>query len=137
MDYRIRAKLTKNWYGALDLADMTADVYYFEGNDELLESVPFKYEVCQTCRGTGFYTDPNVDSHGITQDEWEHWSSDEQENYFNGAYDTPCATCDSNCVVPIVDPSRATQTQIDLVEKVIAINTEYAVQAYNEAKYGY
>lgn len=137
MDYRIKARLTKSWYGSLDLTDMTAKVYYYEGDDELMESVPFKFEVCPTCNGTGFYTNPDVDSDGITESEWEHWSSDEREDYFRGAYDEPCSHCNGNCVVPTVDQNRATQEQIDLVHKVIQINTDYAVERYNELKYGY
>jgi hypothetical protein len=138
MDIRIKATLTKKWYGALDLSDMTANVYYWEGDEEIMESVPFMFEVCSTCKGTGFYTNPNIDSNGITEDEFnEEWSFEEQQDYINGKYDMPCATCDGQCVIPVVDPNRGTQSQIDLVEKVNQMHTDYAAERYNELKYGY
>ena len=138
MDHRIIATYTKNWYSRLDMGKMLADVFYYEDQDELIEQVPFKMEVCPTCNGTGFYVNPNIDSNGITQDEWNYeWAHDEKEAYISGEYDAPCATCNGNCVVPVVDQNRATQEQIALVEKVIAIHTEYAVERANEIKYGY
>ena len=138
MDHRIRASLTSKWWGSLDLGKMKATIRHFEGDNEVFTEIPFKYEVCPTCKGTGVYVNPSIDSNGITEDEWDaDWSEESKEDYINGMYDKPCDACDSENVIPIVDESRATQQEVNIYNSVINQKTEYAEELYLELKYGY
>lgn len=51
-----------------------------------------KWMICPICRGEGHYVNPNIDSNGITREDFDE-DPDFQENYMSGAYDVTCATC--------------------------------------------
>lgn len=62
---------------------------------------PAKKIVCPSCDGDGTMVNPNVDSHGISQDEFDR-DPDFKESYFRGDYDVKCDTCKGEKIV--LDP---------------------------------
>jgi hypothetical protein len=77
---------------------------------ELLLTFPAKFEVCHRCEGRGKYVNPNVDGHGIPQEEFDN-DPDFREDYFAGVYDVQCSVCQGLRVVPVFDEDRATARQ--------------------------
>ena len=62
--------------------------------------LPFRWEVCGTCRGKGRHVNPAIDAdHGITPEEFAE-DPDFAEDYFSGVYDVPCSECGGRRVVP-------------------------------------
>lgn len=138
MDYRVRAALTAKWYDQLDENNSTATVLiYDDSGEEMLITVPFYYNRCDTCDGSGSYVNPSIDSGGITQDDWDDWSHEEQDYYFSGGYDICCATCSGSGEVPEPDTEKATPEQMKLVEAKIKENYLYALEREREIRYGY
>lgn len=56
------------------------------------------YDVCGTCNGKGRYVNPNIDSHGISREEFDE-DPDFEEGYFRGDYDVTCVECSGLRVV--------------------------------------
>lgn len=97
----------------LDNIDTTkVDMTQFNSNDEDSDgnviSVPYEFparkEICHRCDGEGQHTNPNIDGHGITAEEWHNeWDEDEREGYMNGRYDVVCEECRGNKIVMVID----------------------------------
>jgi len=51
-----------------------------------------KWMICPTCKGEGCYVNPNIDSNGISGEDFAD-DPDFAEDYLSGAYDVQCATC--------------------------------------------
>lgn len=72
----------------------------FEEEHEL----PACWEICDRCKGEGTHTNPNIDGHGITMEEWHgpDWDDESREMYMSGGYDVACeAGCsDGKVLVP-------------------------------------
>lgn len=66
-------------------------------DDEGVENevqLPAHWVICSRCDGDGKHTNPSIDGHGITSEEWAHdWTDEEREGYLGGAYDVVCAEC--------------------------------------------
>ena len=107
MDYRDRANIMPKWYKSLDERNMMATVEYYSENsdEEIEEQVPFIYEVCDVCNGTGSHVNPSIDSHGLTHEDFEE-DPDFFEDYMNGEYNVTCYKCNGNRVVPIINKSK-------------------------------
>ena len=94
---------------------------------------PTKFEVCPTCDGKGTHVNPNIDSNGITSDEWANdWSPEDQETYLSGGYDVPCYECDGKRVVPEVDEDKCDD---GLKAKLELWNKQLSEQAQCDAEY--
>jgi hypothetical protein len=75
-----------------------------EDGEPVEHELPTIYEVCGRCRGEGKHTNPSIDGHGISEEEWERdWSYEEREDYMNGVYDVQCYECNGLRVVAAVD----------------------------------
>jgi hypothetical protein len=76
-----------------------------EGDEEVEVKLPAKFEVCGMCRGKGTHVNPNIDGHGISEEEWNgpDWDQEEQEAYLSGRYDVQCYECHGMRVVKVVD----------------------------------
>jgi hypothetical protein len=81
-----------------------------EGEEEVHE-LPAKFEVCSLCNGKGTHVNPSIDCNGITASEWGQWSSEEQEDYRNGAYDVSCHQCEGLRVVPSIDENKLSKDE--------------------------
>jgi hypothetical protein len=79
-------------------------------DDETAEyeaELPFNFEVCDRCSGKGTHTNPNIDGHGISSEEWANeWDDESREMYMSGGYDVLCELCHGERVMPVVDESR-------------------------------
>ena len=138
MDIRILSSLIEKWHVRLDEKTWLATTIVYDDNgEEKEEQIPFKYTICNTCNGTGYYVNPNIDSHGITQEEGsEEWGDSDRQNYLEGLYDVPCRNCDGQRVVAIIDKTRATEKQINLVNEKIQEEHDYARLVESERRFG-
>ena len=64
--------------------------------------LPWRYEVCPLCQGRGRHTNPAIDAHGISPEEFAA-DPDFAADYFGGVYDVTCYECKGHNVVPVVD----------------------------------
>lgn len=85
-----------------------------EEEEDIEEEAPAEFAVCDVCEGKGTHVDPNIDSHGISPEEFDD-DPDFRESYFSGMYDVTCYGCNGNRVVPVVYEGRC---QPDLLKKV-------------------
>lgn len=51
-----------------------------------------KWIICPACKGEGRCVNPNIDSNGLTRDDFAE-DPDFAEDYLSGAYDVTCAAC--------------------------------------------
>jgi hypothetical protein len=72
--------------------------------------------VCPRCRGNGKIVNPNVDGHGITQEEFDE-DPDFKDNYFSGVYDITCPQCKGRNVVDELDQENNPKWLLDIVEQ--------------------
>jgi len=81
--------------------------FTFENDEgeEITVQLPGRFEVCDRCDGHGTHTNPNIDGHGITEDEWNgpDWDDESRETYLSGGYDVTCEECHGERVVLVVD----------------------------------
>jgi hypothetical protein len=63
--------------------------------------------VCPVCRGEGKTVNPDIDSHGLTFEDFAE-DPDFAESYRQGVYDITCRGCDG---LRVVEPSRIDELQ--------------------------
>lgn len=63
--------------------------YTDDDGDEVEFEVPWRWEICSRCRGHGKHVNPNIDGHGLSQEDFEE-DPDFRESYFAGVYDVAC-----------------------------------------------
>lgn len=115
MDRRDMMRAMGHWWVRLDEKRMVAFVVGEDGETEA--EIPVAFEVCGTCDGQGRHTNPAIDAHGISEEEWDHeWSPDERELYMGGGYDVQCTECGGKRVVPVPTEARMTDEQKDALE---------------------
>jgi len=93
------------------------------GTDEdfIETTLSAKYEICTRCRGKGSHTNPSIDGHGISADEWNGpgWDDESRDMYLSGGYNVGCeAACDNGKVL-IIDLAALTTDQTKLVEEYL------------------
>lgn len=77
-----------------------------DDDDEVLERLPTRMEVCPRCHGRGSHVNPSIDGNGISADD-ECWQDDDfREMYFGGGYDVTCERCQGRNVVEVLDEDR-------------------------------
>lgn len=69
---------------------------------EIPYELPAKFGVCSTCDGEGKHVNPDIDSQGISPQEFAE-DPDFEEAYFGGFYDVVCFECQGNRVTPQVE----------------------------------
>jgi hypothetical protein len=128
MDSRYLAANTNRWYIGIDEKRMmvTVEIETDDGDEEI--EVPFEWEVCPTCNGKGTHVDPDIDSHGISSDEFAD-DPDFEKAYFKGRYDVSCYECNSKRVIPVTKDER--------VLEHIKNEQNYAYESMQERKMGY
>lgn len=105
-----------------------------DGSYEEIE-LPTKMEVCPVCDGHGKHTNPGIDAHGISAQEFAE-DPDFAEEYFSGTYDVTCYECHGRNVVPVVDESRMTKDQITAWYKQLDEQDYYAREREAEMRMG-
>lgn len=91
--------------------------------------VPFTYEVCNLCDGTGSVVNPSIDCYGLTASDFEE-DPGFSEEYMAGHYDISCPTCQGLRVVPRPEFSGPVQALIKEWE-------DDAREAAQQAAWGY
>lgn len=109
MDRRDTIRIMGHWWHRLDEGRMIAFIYGEDNETEF--EIPIKFEMCGTCGGKGKHVNPSIDAHGITEDEWGQWDSEEQELYMSGGYDIECNECQGKRVIPVPVVTRLTDEQ--------------------------
>ena len=66
------------------------------------KEVQSKRIVCERCEGEGSHVNPNIDGHGLTQEDLER-DPEFKQNYLSGAYDIECKDCKGDRVVDVID----------------------------------
>ncbi len=107
-------------------------VGFTAAGDEVEYSLPAKFEVCTRCEGAGTHTNPSIDGHGISPEEFAE-DPDFEESYFRGDYDVTCSVCDGARVVARPDFSRWTFAQKRAYVKHLHSEREWARDDASEA----
>ena len=82
--------------------------------DEVKVELPSKWAICSRCDGHAKHVNPNVDGHGISQEEFDE-DPDFRENYFSGVYDIGClARCQDGKVV-VADEEAMNKEQLTIL----------------------
>jgi hypothetical protein len=85
-----------------------------------------KYIVCPVCRGEGTTVNPDIDSNGLTRDDFDN-DPDFAEDYLSGVYDIQCRACDGQRVVT---RGRITELRENAAERRLAAMEDGNVEAY-------
>jgi len=93
VDIRYQAS-SQRWWSWHDGHTARAD--NINGSNEI---IPIKMVVCTTCDGRGNYVNPNIDSHGLSQDDFDQ-DPEFFEHYHSGTYDIRCEHCQGQNVIP-------------------------------------
>lgn len=121
MDFRDKLELYGTNYPKheLDEKRMLITFEIDDGEDEpKVYTLKCQYEVCEYCEGRGKYVNPAIDSHGITQEEFDDDPGFE-EDYFSGRYDVVCKGCRGKRVRPepiLLDGDEASKAWKDWIE---------------------
>ena len=101
MDIRERAA-SQRWWSWHNGREAEMDDYT-KGEDEdgepIQVQIPIEMQVCPTCDGRGCYVNPSIDSHGLSQEDFDS-EPGFYENYRSGVYDIRCEHCQGENVIP-------------------------------------
>jgi hypothetical protein len=107
-----------------------------DDEDEVLVEFPLKYEACPTCQGRGKHTNPSIDSHGLSAEDFAE-DPDFLQDYFSGVYDVACYECGGRTTVAVVDEARANPEQLALWHAQEQWDREYEAECAAERRFGY
>ena len=134
-DRRVQAANTPSWFSSFDESTMTAEVEVEDENGEMyLETLPVKFEVCDTCDGRGSHVNPSIDSGGLTSDDF-YDDPDFEEDYHSGRYDVTCYSCGGKRVLPVINHSYLNEAQkkaVEYIEDCARYEAEYQAQCRME-----
>lgn len=99
--------------------------------------IPFTWSVCDTCDGKGKYVNPDIDSQGLSREDFDD-DPTFKEDYFAGFYDIQCAACKGKRMQPEPTPQTAPQKAfLEQWYKARDEEMDYATQCRREAEMGY
>lgn len=78
-------------------------------------SLPTSWEICPTCNGDGKHVNPDIDSNGLTREDFDQ-DPDFAESYFSGMYDVTCYECRGRSSVRVVDTDMLKHTDPEMLE---------------------
>lgn len=90
--------------------------------------LPAEWVICNRCRGNGTHVNPSIDSHGITQEEFDE-DPDFEEAYFDGSYDIACEERCRDGKVLVIARERLTPAQKQLVDRYDEVQADNASDA--------
>jgi hypothetical protein len=118
---------------------MTAEVtVYGDDDEEVVEALPVKFEVCGLCDGTGSHVNPSIDSGGLSSDDF-YDDPDFADDYGSGRYDVTCYECGGKRVTPEIDTGRLNARQKEVLEELgqrAQDDAEYEALVASEIRYG-
>lgn len=74
------------------------DADFGDGSNVRDVQIPTHYEMCDVCQGKGHHVNPDIDRHGISEEEF-YDDPDFREEYMSGTYDVTCRWCRGEKVV--------------------------------------
>ena len=80
--------------------NMTAP-FILDENGKRIELLGVR-EICGRCNGDGTHVHPDVDGHGLTDEDFDD-DPDFRGDYFSGKYDVTCSECKGNKIVLGID----------------------------------
>lgn len=111
----------------------------FEIEDDDIEpgvySLRLKWEVCPTCDGRGKHTNPSIDAHGITEDEFAE-DPGFKEEYMRGAYDVMCYECKGRTTTLCIDEEHSTKEAVARANQWFTDETDYRSECAMERRMG-
>ncbi len=139
-DHRVQA-LSRNDLLQHDSRTMTATwTHEDEDGNEIVDTFPTKYKVCDTCDGRGKHTDPNIDASGICAGDefWEDDRDDEtgESRYQRGDYDVSCYGCGGLRVMAVIDEESCDETLLKAYQEALKEEADYRQECRMEREYG-
>ncbi len=136
-DPRTRAQYKSKWFSTVDLKAMIATVIIYDADNDIEEevTVPWKYEVCPTCKGKGKHVNPAIDCCGLTEDDFGA-DPDLYEAYQSSLYDVSCYGCEGKRVVPVLDRDKTDPQIVKLLDKREAEECAYEMMCASERAMG-
>lgn len=108
---------------------------------EMPAVVPAKYEVCESCEGSGTTTAHiEPEGGGFTSSEWHEMEAgdpDFAEDYFSGKYDRPCEECKGARVVLTPIEEEADPAVMAALWEQVKAETAYQAEVAHQRRYGY
>ncbi len=95
----------------------------------------YKFDVCPVCEGKGTHVNPNIDSGGLTADDF-YDDPDFRENYFSGHYDQTCNRCQGKRVVPVIDEARCSEEDLASYNEMLDDDAAYDAERLAEIRAG-
>jgi hypothetical protein len=118
-DERVRAGMRISPFENADEASMTGKILVTDDDGSEVEmEIPLKFEVCDTCQGTGEHVNPSIDCDGLTCEDFDD-DPDFAESYCSGAYNVTCYGCGGKRVQMDVDLARCSPEQKKVMEEMI------------------
>ena len=117
----------------------TTLLFTYEDDDgnEVEVHVPFKWEICDRCRGDSTHVNPSIDGNGITASEWEEeWDDESREMYMSGGYDVACHDCGGSSKVKEPDESVLTEDERRRWDKHCEDEMHYRMMCEAERRMG-
>jgi hypothetical protein len=91
--------------------------------------MPAKYQVCPVCDGEGKTVNPDIDSHGLTREDFDE-DPDFAEDYRSGLYDITCRACSGQRVVT---QERLRELEQNAEDRRLAAREDGNFEAYSSA----
>jgi hypothetical protein len=106
-----------------------------ESGRVLLDGIPARWRVCDTCNGRGKHANPDIDAHGLTSEDFDE-DPDFADDYFRGAYDVPCYGCGGRTTVLVPDGDSMTQAQRDELRRRLQEEAAHYAEVLAERRMG-
>lgn len=97
--------------------------------------IPLKNALCWRCRGEGKHTNPAIDGHGISPEEFAE-DPDFEEGYFSGRYDIRCEECHGEKIIKVPDWDRIPKRHQFLLEHDAQEEADYRALCEAERRMG-
>ena len=105
-----------------------------ETGDEL-RLYDLKWEVCNRCNGEGSHTNPNIDGHGISPQEF-YDDPEFERDYFAGVYDVPCYECKGKRVTKEINRGTTDTILLKKYEEYLKEKYQYQQEIEYERRMG-
>ena len=105
----------------------------FVSDDDEPRELPFKWEICGTCRGHG---KSSAYLGAYTASEMDEAGPEFMEDYMNGFYDRTCDHCGGGGKVKVADLSRMSKADRAAYRTQLREDAEYEALCEMERRYG-
>lgn len=113
----------------------------FQNQAAIAMDAPIHNSICLMCEGEGTVVDPNVDSCGLSDQDFDD-DPEFKNAYFDGAYDIKCPTCKGSKIISTINLAQVV-VESELHAVLMALKDkeqeryQIAEERANELKWGY